>query len=192
MGSKDHDDLLAKVNRSAGDDTKEFAPLQVDLIGAWRRVCRFQLLGRKAALGGMVLVGKLSELLGQNLVQTRNDIQSWRKGILVDPLEEAPLSFDLNVILDFHLTGNYAFLESVASGRMLISDFVENELSRSNQMPLPPVVRSWLSRLNRNWIFFTTLNALTETWELENWVQSLLPNFVARFSSVTTATPSGR
>ena len=85
MGSKDHDDLLAKVKRSAGDDTKEFAPLQVDLIGAWRQVCRFQFLARKAALGGMVSVGKLSELLGQNLVQTRNDIQSWRKEIASGP-----------------------------------------------------------------------------------------------------------
>lgn len=53
------------------------------------------------------------------------------------PLEEAPLSFDSNVILDFHLTGNYAFLESVAAGRMLISDFVENELSGSDRTPLP-------------------------------------------------------
>lgn len=55
----------------------------------------------------------------------------------MDPLEEAPLSFDSNVILDFHLTGNYAFLESVAAGRMLVSDFVEDELSRSDQTPLP-------------------------------------------------------
>lgn len=53
------------------------------------------------------------------------------------PLEEAPLSFDSNVILDFHLTGNYAFLESVAAGRMLISDFVEDELSGSDRTPLP-------------------------------------------------------
>jgi predicted nucleic acid-binding protein len=55
----------------------------------------------------------------------------------VAPLEEAPLSFDSNVILDFHLTGNYAFLESVAAGRMLISDFVEDELSGSDRTPLP-------------------------------------------------------
>ena len=53
------------------------------------------------------------------------------------PLEDAPLSFDSNVILDFHLTGNYAFLETVAAGRMLISDFVENELSGSDRTPLP-------------------------------------------------------
>jgi Zn-dependent peptidase ImmA (M78 family)/transcriptional regulator with XRE-family HTH domain len=85
MGSNDHDELLAKVKRSAGDGTKEFAPLQVDLIGAWRQVCRFQFLARKAALGGMVSVGKLSELLGQNLVQTRNEIQSWRKEIASGP-----------------------------------------------------------------------------------------------------------
>jgi predicted nucleic acid-binding protein len=55
----------------------------------------------------------------------------------VAPLEEAPFSFDSNVILDFHLTGNYAFLESVAAGRMLISDFVEDELSGSDRTPLP-------------------------------------------------------
>lgn len=53
------------------------------------------------------------------------------------PLEEGPLSFDSNVILDFHLTGNYVLLERLAAGRMLISDFVQDELSRSELTPLP-------------------------------------------------------
>lgn len=85
MASKDHDDLFARVKTSVGDDTKEFAPLDVDLIGSWRQVSRFNYLARKAALGEMVSVGKLADLLGQNLIQTRNEIQSWRKEMASAP-----------------------------------------------------------------------------------------------------------
>ena len=58
----------------------EFAPLdKTKLIQDWKENRRFETLGRKAVLDEMISIGKLSELLGQNLVETRSQVQAWRK-----------------------------------------------------------------------------------------------------------------
>jgi predicted nucleic acid-binding protein len=50
----------------------------------------------------------------------------------LSPLDEHEVSFDANVVADFELTGNTHILEQVLKGRMLISDFVQDELRRAN------------------------------------------------------------
>jgi Zn-dependent peptidase ImmA (M78 family)/transcriptional regulator with XRE-family HTH domain len=58
----------------------EFAPLdKTKLIQGWKENRRFETLARKAVLDEMISIGKLSELLGQNLVETRSQVQAWRK-----------------------------------------------------------------------------------------------------------------
>jgi predicted HTH domain antitoxin len=58
----------------------EFAPLDKSkLIADWRENRRFETLARKAVLDEMISVGKLSELLGKNLLETRSQVQAWRK-----------------------------------------------------------------------------------------------------------------
>jgi len=42
------------------------------------------------------------------------------------------VSVDSSVVVDFHLTGNLSFFEDAFAGRMLISDFVEEELGESD------------------------------------------------------------
>jgi predicted nucleic acid-binding protein len=42
------------------------------------------------------------------------------------------VSLDSSVVVDFHLTGNLPLLEGLFAGRMLVSNFVTNELSDSN------------------------------------------------------------
>jgi predicted nucleic acid-binding protein len=44
-------------------------------------------------------------------------------------LRTATVSVDSSVAVDFHLTGNLTVFETMFAGRMLLSDFVENELS---------------------------------------------------------------
>jgi Zn-dependent peptidase ImmA (M78 family) len=58
----------------------EFAPLdKTKLIQDWKENRRFETLARKAVLDEMISIGKLSELLGQNLLETRSQVQAWRK-----------------------------------------------------------------------------------------------------------------
>ncbi len=64
----------------------EFAPLDKSkLIGDWKENRRFETLARKAVLDEMISVGKLSELLGQNLLETRSQVQAWRKELTFAP-----------------------------------------------------------------------------------------------------------
>jgi hypothetical protein len=42
------------------------------------------------------------------------------------------VSLDSSVVVDFYLTGNLTLLEGLFAGRMLVSNFVTNELSDSN------------------------------------------------------------
>ena len=81
--SREHDDQLERLRKSEPDKTKEFAPLNVDVVNAWKESCRFQHLARKAALSEMISIGKLAELLGKSLVQVRAQVQDWRKEIAV-------------------------------------------------------------------------------------------------------------
>lgn len=58
----------------------EFAPLEPGkVIGDWKENRRFDILARKAVLEEMISIGKLSELLGQNLLETRSQVQAWRR-----------------------------------------------------------------------------------------------------------------
>jgi predicted nucleic acid-binding protein len=42
------------------------------------------------------------------------------------------VSLDSSVVVDFHLTGNLTLLEGLFAGRMLVSNFVTNELANAN------------------------------------------------------------
>jgi len=44
-------------------------------------------------------------------------------------LRSASVSLDSSVVVDFYLTGNLLLLEGLFAGRMLVSDFVTNELA---------------------------------------------------------------
>ena len=58
----------------------ELAPLDKDkLVREWRDRSRFYTLARKAVLGEMISIGKLAELIGQNVLETRLRVQAWRK-----------------------------------------------------------------------------------------------------------------
>jgi len=81
--SRVHDEQLERLRKAEPDKTKEFAPLTMDVVNAWRESCRFQHLARKAVLSEMVSIGKLAELLGKSLVQVRTLVQDWRKEIAV-------------------------------------------------------------------------------------------------------------
>ena len=67
------------------DTTKEVAPLQRNLLGDWKNASRFEHLARKATLSEMVSIGRLAELLGENIVETRKRAQEWRKDMAVAP-----------------------------------------------------------------------------------------------------------
>jgi len=55
----------------------------------------------------------------------------------LSPLSESQASLDANVILDFHLTGNLAVLERAIPRGILVSDFVQAELTKSDAT-IPP------------------------------------------------------
>ncbi len=55
----------------------------------------------------------------------------------MSPLDDRPASLDANVILDFHLTGNTTVLERAVQRGILVSDFVEAELTKSDAVPPP-------------------------------------------------------
>ena len=81
--SGQHDNQLERLRNAEPDNAREFAPLNVDPITEWLLACRFYHLVRKAALAEMVSLGKLAELLDQNLVQTRAQVQTWRREMAV-------------------------------------------------------------------------------------------------------------
>src|SRR5690348_16658882 len=55
----------------------------------------------------------------------------------LSPLDDREASIDANVILDFHLTGNTQVLVRAFRGRILVSDFVEAELTKSDASAPP-------------------------------------------------------
>jgi Zn-dependent peptidase ImmA (M78 family)/transcriptional regulator with XRE-family HTH domain len=58
----------------------EFAALDPNkVIRDWQENRRFDTLARKAVLEEMISIGKLAELLGQNVLETRSRVQAWRK-----------------------------------------------------------------------------------------------------------------
>jgi hypothetical protein len=60
---------------------KEFAPLSDELIKEWEGNSRFLHLLKRAALGGMLSLGKLAELMDVPLLEAKKTMQSWRKEI---------------------------------------------------------------------------------------------------------------
>jgi hypothetical protein len=56
-----------------------------DLDGEWQSVSRFMHLARKAVLSGMMSLGKLAELLNQNLLEVRSLVKEWRKEFVLAP-----------------------------------------------------------------------------------------------------------
>lgn len=55
----------------------------------------------------------------------------------MSPLDNREASLDANVILDFHLTGNTSVLVRAIRGGILVSDFVDAELTKSDAT-VPP------------------------------------------------------
>lgn len=71
------DDLWKKAGQLGH---AELAPLdRHKIIRDWRETSRFYTLAKKAVLGEMISIGKLSELLDKNVLETRSRVQAWRK-----------------------------------------------------------------------------------------------------------------
>jgi len=72
--------LLGEIEKHC-EPKKEFAPLSEDLIRNWESNSRFLHLLKRAALGGMLSLGKLAELMDTTLIEAKSKIQAWRKEI---------------------------------------------------------------------------------------------------------------
>ena len=70
-------------------------------------------------------------------------------------LETVSVSVDSSVIVDFYLTGNLPFFEGVFAGRMLMSDFVEEELGESQIRVLGSEIVTLTK--DEEWAFFAEL-----------------------------------
>ena len=70
-------------------------------------------------------------------------------------LETVSVSVDSSVIVDFYLTGNLPFFEGVFAGRLLMSDFVEEELGESQIRVLGSEIVTLTK--DEEWAFFAEL-----------------------------------
>jgi Zn-dependent peptidase ImmA (M78 family)/transcriptional regulator with XRE-family HTH domain len=77
---QDTDNLTAELERRV-PAKEEFLPLNDDVLRDWTVVSRFKHLARKAALQGMISLGKLAELTNGNVVDARKQLQEWRKEV---------------------------------------------------------------------------------------------------------------
>lgn len=77
---QDADNLAAELEKRV-PAKQEFVPLNDDVLRDWTAVSRFNHLARKAALEGMVSLGKLAELTNRNVVVARKQVQEWRKEV---------------------------------------------------------------------------------------------------------------
>jgi Zn-dependent peptidase ImmA (M78 family)/transcriptional regulator with XRE-family HTH domain len=77
---QDADNLTAELEKRA-PAKQEFVPLNEDVLRDWNLVSRFKHLARKAALEGMVSLGKLAELMNRNVIDARKQVQEWRKEV---------------------------------------------------------------------------------------------------------------
>ncbi len=85
---KESKEILDRTYRAQPDQKVEYAPLRnekIDLIAEWKSVSRFLYLARKAALSGLISIGKLGELMGKNVLEVRSLVQQWRKELAVAP-----------------------------------------------------------------------------------------------------------
>ncbi len=85
ISPQDFERLSDALREKQPDATKEFAPLRQNILAEWKCVSRFEHLARKATLQEMVSIGRLAELLGENIVETRRRAQEWRKDIAIAP-----------------------------------------------------------------------------------------------------------
>lgn len=77
---QDADNLAVELEKRV-PPKQEFVPLNEDVVRDWDSLSRFRHLARKAALDGMVSLGKLAELISRNVVDTRKQVQEWRKEV---------------------------------------------------------------------------------------------------------------
>lgn len=77
--------VLESASKAQPGAKKEYAPLGADLVGEWQSDSRFMHLARKAVLSGMISLGKLAELLNQNLLEVRSLVKEWRKEFVLAP-----------------------------------------------------------------------------------------------------------
>jgi hypothetical protein len=80
---KERADALAAELEKRAPEKQELVPLSEDILRDWNLVSRFKHLARKAALEGMVSLGKLAELMDQNVVDAKKQVQEWRKEVAV-------------------------------------------------------------------------------------------------------------
>jgi Zn-dependent peptidase ImmA (M78 family)/DNA-binding XRE family transcriptional regulator len=85
LSAAESEELLALAYKAQPDAKVEYAPLKIDLISEWKSVSRFHYLSRKAAVSGLISLGKLGELLGKNVLEVRSLVQQWRKELVVAP-----------------------------------------------------------------------------------------------------------
>ena len=88
VSEKESEELLDLAYKAQADAKVEYASLKnekVDLISEWKNVSRFPYLARKAAVSGLVSLGKLGELLGKNVLEVRSLVQQWRKELVIAP-----------------------------------------------------------------------------------------------------------
>jgi Zn-dependent peptidase ImmA (M78 family)/transcriptional regulator with XRE-family HTH domain len=78
---KQHADSLAADLEKRAPARQEFVPLNEDVLRDWKLISRFKHLARKAALEGMVSLGKLAELMNRNVVDARRQVREWRKEV---------------------------------------------------------------------------------------------------------------
>jgi Zn-dependent peptidase ImmA (M78 family)/DNA-binding XRE family transcriptional regulator len=88
ISEKELEELLALAYKAQADAKVEYASLKnenVDLLSEWKTASRFPYLARKAAVSGLVSLGKLGELLGKNVLEVRLLVQQWRKELVIAP-----------------------------------------------------------------------------------------------------------
>jgi Zn-dependent peptidase ImmA (M78 family)/DNA-binding XRE family transcriptional regulator len=78
--------LQKELEQKEPDTRKEFAPIKDDLIGAWKKVRRFEHLARKALLSGAISIGKLAELFGMKLVEATKLVRAWQEEMSLEPV----------------------------------------------------------------------------------------------------------
>lgn len=83
--SEDCDKVWAKIRALEPDVRREYRPLNAEKLRDWCSTSRFCHLQRKAALGGMISISRLAELLGKNVVEARNLVKDWRSELELVP-----------------------------------------------------------------------------------------------------------
>lgn len=78
-------DLRSKIKMAETNPTREYRPLRLEDLEYSRKLNRFIHLQRKAAVEGMISMGRLAELLGKNIIEMRSLLQDWRRNLQLVP-----------------------------------------------------------------------------------------------------------